>query len=39
MLAWWSGPNARALRNGAQMTADDTAALSAEVKAAFDEMN
>jgi recombination protein RecT len=39
MLAWWSGPNARSLRNAAGMTADDTAALSAEVKAAFDEMN
>jgi hypothetical protein len=38
MLAWWSGPNARSLRNAAGMMADDTAALSAEIKAAFDEI-
>lgn len=38
MLAWWSGPNARAMRNAAQMTSDDTAEMSAEIKAAFDEI-
>lgn len=38
LVAWWSGPNARSLRNAAQMTAEDTAALSVEVKAAFDEI-
>jgi hypothetical protein len=37
-VAWWSGPNARSLRNAAQMSADDTAELSAEIKAAFDEI-
>jgi recombination protein RecT len=31
---WWSGPNARAMRNGAQMTGEDTAEMSAEISAA-----
>lgn len=30
---WWSGPNARAMRNGAQMTSEDTAEMSAEISA------
>jgi len=31
---WWAGPNARAMRNGAQMMGDDTAEISAEISAA-----
>jgi recombination protein RecT len=31
---WWCGPNARAMRNGAQMTGEDTAEMSAEISAA-----
>jgi len=38
LVTWWTGPNARAMRNGAQMTADDTAALTAEVNAVCDEL-
>jgi recombination protein RecT len=38
LVTWWTGPNARAMRNGAQMTGDDTAALTAEVNAVCNEL-
>jgi recombination protein RecT len=34
---WWAGPNARAMRNGAQMTSDDTNEMAAEINAAVAE--
>jgi hypothetical protein len=36
--SWWSGPNARAMRNGAQMTVGDTAEMAKEVQDAIAEM-
>jgi hypothetical protein len=38
LVTWWTGPNARAMRNGAQMTSEDTAEMSAEVNAVCNEM-
>jgi hypothetical protein len=35
---WWAGPNARAMRNAAQMTADDTHEMAAEINAAVQEI-
>jgi hypothetical protein len=32
---WWNGPNARAMRNGAQMTAPDTDEITKEVQTAL----
>jgi len=32
---WWSGPNARSMRNGAQMTVGDTAEMAKEVQDAI----
>jgi hypothetical protein len=36
--SWWSGPNARSMRNGAQMTVGDTAEMAKEVQDAIAEM-
>jgi recombination protein RecT len=38
LSTWWAGPNARSMRNGAQMTSADTDELTVEVKAAITEM-
>ena len=32
---WWNSPNARSMRNGAQMTAADTNKMAAEIKTAL----
>jgi recombination protein RecT len=36
--SWWIGPNARSMRNGAQMTVGDTAEMAKEVQDAIAEM-
>jgi hypothetical protein len=35
---WWNGPNARSMRNRAQMTAEDTAEMAAEINAAVQKI-